>query len=73
MINFTNSLDPDQARQIVRSDLDPKPFDTLMVFLKEIFKKVDFVKISRRQKSVKNYPEGKELKQLTDDSKLKIL
>ena len=73
MINFTNSLDPDQARQIVRSDLDPKPFDTLMVFLKEIFKKVDFEKISRRQKSVKNYPEGKELKQLTDDSKLKIL
>ena len=31
-----------------------KLFDTLMVFLKEIFEKVDFEKISRRQ--MQNYP-----------------
>ena len=37
-----------------------KLFDTLMVFLKEFFEKVDFEKISRRQKSMKNYPGGKE-------------
>ena len=32
-------------------------FDTQMVFLKEFFEKVDFEKISRRQKSMKNFPE----------------
>ena len=37
-----NSLDPDQARQ----------FDTLIVFLKELFEKVGFgKKISRQQKA----------------------
>ena len=36
-----------------------KLFDTLMVFPKEFFKKVDFEKDSRRQKSVINYPVGK--------------
>ena len=37
--------------------------DTLMVFLKEFFEKVNFEKISRRQKSVQNYPACKELKE----------
>ena len=37
-------------------------FDTQMVFLKEFFEKVDFEKkISRRQKSMKNFPVGNEL------------
>ena len=39
-----------------------KLFDTLMVFLKEFFlKKLILKKISRRQKSLQNYPVGKEL------------
>ena len=44
LITFTNSLDPDQAQQNVGLDLNLKLFDTLMVFLKEFFKKVDFEK-----------------------------
>ena len=36
-------------------------FDTPMVFLKEFLEKVDFEKISRRQKSTENYPVGKDL------------
>ena len=40
-----------------------KLFDTLMVFLKIFFEKIDFFKkISRRQKSMKYYPVGKESK-----------
>ena len=39
LITFANSLDPDQARQNVRPDLDPNCL-TLMVFLKEFFEKV---------------------------------
>ena len=31
---FANSLDPDQARQNVGPDIDPKLFDTLMVLKK---------------------------------------
>ena len=38
-----------------------KLFDTLVVFLKEFFKKVDFDKISRRPKSMQNFPVDKEL------------
>ena len=34
-------------------------FDTLRVFLKEFFNRVDFEKISRRQK--RNFPGGKDL------------
>ena len=41
-----NSLDPDQAPHFVGPDLDPNS-DTMMVCLKEIFKKEDFEKISR--------------------------
>ena len=36
-------------------------FDTLMVFLKEFFKKVNFEKKCRQQKSMKSYPVGKEV------------
>ena len=36
-------------------------FDTLMVFLKEFFEKVDLEKICRQQKSMKNYTGGKGL------------
>ena len=36
-----------------------------MEFLKEFFQKVDFEKISRRQKSMKNYPECNELRSKT--------
>ena len=39
-------------------------FDTLIIFLKEFFENVDFEKISRRQKSGKNFPGGKELKEI---------
>ena len=42
-----HSLDPDQAQQNVGPDLDPK-IDTLMMFLKEFFEKVDFEKIISR-------------------------
>ena len=41
LIPFVYSLDPDQARQNVGPNLDRKMFDTLMVFLKEFFEKVD--------------------------------
>ena len=57
LITFANSLDPDQDCQ---KDQDCQ-FNTLNVFLKEFFKKVNFVKISRRQKSMQNYPACKEL------------
>ena len=39
LITFANSLDPDQARQNVRPDLDPN-YLTLMVFLKIFLKKL---------------------------------
>ena len=51
-------------------DIDQTSIDTLfaggdldigIVFLKEFFEKANFGKISRRQRSMKNYPEGKEL------------
>ena len=54
--NFANSLDPGQARRNIRPDLD-----TNCLTLKEFSEKVDFEKISRRQKSMKNFLEGKEL------------
>ena len=36
---FTDSLNPDEARQNVGPHLDPKLFDTWMVFLKEFIEK----------------------------------
>ena len=41
--NKTNSLDPDQDRQNVCLDLDPKRL-TLIVFPKDFFEKVNFEK-----------------------------
>ena len=38
LITFANSLDTDQVRNNVGPDLDPN-YDTLMVFLKDIFEK----------------------------------
>ena len=48
-------MDPDKARQNVRSDLDPNLL-ILMVFLKEFFIKVDFEKKSadHKKKHIKN-------------------
>ena len=48
---IANSLDPDEAQQNVGPDLDPICL-TLRIFLKEFFKKVDFEKNSRQQKSI---------------------
>ena len=46
-----NSLNPEQARQIIEPDHDP---NCLILFLKELFKKMGcFEKINRRQKSMK--------------------
>ena len=58
---FANSMDPDQARQNVRPDLDPN-YLTLMVLLKYFLEKVDFKgeKIQRTKKHEK-LPVGKEL------------
>ena len=50
LITFANSLDPDQARQNVGPDLDRKQFDTLIVFLKEFFEKIDFEQIQQTTK-----------------------
>ena len=43
LVSSSNSLDPVQTRQNVGPDLDPNCL-TLMVFLKEFFKKVDYEK-----------------------------
>ena len=39
LINFSNSLDPDQARQNIEPDMNPnmKLFDTLTSFLKGLY------------------------------------
>ena len=42
LIALANSLDHDQDQQ----NIDP-PFDTLIVFLKEIYEKVNFEKVNR--------------------------
>ena len=53
LMTFANSLDSDQARQNVGPELDPNCL-TLMVFLKEFFRYVDFEKKSADdKKSVK--------------------
>ena len=41
LITFSNSLDPDQARQNVGPNLDPNCL-TLMIFMNFFFEKVDF-------------------------------
>ena len=47
--------------------------ETLMVFLKEFFEKADFEKNHRQQKSLKNYPVGKEVYIKGETSCLEIL
>ena len=37
---FANCLDPDQARQNVGPDLDPKLFNTLIILLQDLFEKL---------------------------------
>ena len=61
LITFANNFDPDQARKKCRAWSGSKLFDTLMVFLKEFFEKVNLKKIHRQQKSMQNYPACKEL------------
>ena len=48
LITFSNSLDPDQARQYVWPDLDPSCL-ALMIFLKEFFDKLILKKIIRQK------------------------
>ena len=48
LITFANSLDPDQARQSLS--------DTLMIFLKEFFKNVDFEKNQQTTKKHAKLP-----------------
>ena len=63
LLNFANSLDPDQDQRNVGPDLDPNQFDTLTVFLKESFEKVNLEKKSAddNKKHGKYYPACKEL------------
>ena len=58
LITFADSLDPDQARQIVGPYLDPNPF---MVFPEVSFEKNYFEKKQQTTKIMKNYPVGKEI------------
>ena len=56
LITFANSLDPDLVQQNVGSDLNPNSL-TLIVFLKELFEKVNFEKKSAEDNnSMKNNP-----------------
>ena len=50
LMTFANSLDPDQDRKDVGPDLDPNCL-TLIVLLKEFFKKVDFEKNQMTKRS----------------------
>ena len=65
LIISANSLDPDQDRQDVV--LIWIQTDTLTVFLKEFFEKVNFEKknstVNRRQKSMINYPACNEVRE----------
>ena len=63
---FANRLNPDQYRQMSAWS-GTKLFDTLMVYLKEFFKKVDFEKKTAKGKNVwKIFPGGKEWNQTLD-------
>ena len=61
LITFANSLDPDQAWQNVRPDLDPNYLKLWWYSWNNFSKKLIFKEISRRQKSMQNYPACKEL------------
>ena len=60
LIIFANSLDQDQDRQDVGPDLEPNCV-TLIVLLKEFFRKSCFWKKSDDKKIMENYPSCKEL------------
>ena len=51
LITFANSLEPDQDRQKVGTDLDSKQFDTPIVLLKD-FLKTFFLLIKSQQMAV---------------------
>ena len=53
LITFANILDPDQDRQ---NGSGSKPFDNLMLFLKDFFKKLILKKVSRRQQKHEKLP-----------------
>ena len=55
LTTFANSLDPGQARQNVRLDLDPNCLT--LISLKEFFENADFEKYQMTQ----NYPARKDL------------
>ena len=59
---FSNNLYPDQAWQNVRPDLDPNCLTLWWYSWKNFLKNLFLKKISRRQKSMKYFPVGKELK-----------
>ena len=54
-ITIANSLDSDQALHFVGPDLDPN-CSTLMMFLKDIFEKINFEKNQQMMENHKNYP-----------------
>ena len=56
LITFANNLDPDQARQNVGPDLDPICLTLLWYSWKNFSKNLILKKISRRQKSMQNFP-----------------
>ena len=56
---FANSLDPEQARQNIRPDLDQNCLKLWGSCPKQFFEKVDFEKKSRQQKKYAKYPEAK--------------
>ena len=55
LVCFRNRLDPDRAQHFNGPNQDPNCL-TLMVFLKEIFEKVDFEKFSRQNFLEKKIP-----------------
>ena len=55
LITFANSLEPDQARQYVGSDLGSNCL-TMVVFLKEFFQKVNFEKKTADDKKHAKFP-----------------
>ena len=52
LITFANSLDPDQAQQNVRPDLDPNCLTLLTVFLEDLKKKKKKEKEKRKEKKM---------------------
>ena len=57
LINFANTLDPDQAQHFVGPDLGPNCL-ALMSFLKEFFENVKFENNQQTTKNMQNYRAG---------------